>query len=54
MRVSENVAANSKLPAPERLAYFLLQLARIYETQMGAKPPLICILRVSRSPIAWA
>ncbi len=40
MRVSENIAANSKLPAPERLAYFLLQLARIYEVQMGEAPPL--------------
>jgi CRP/FNR family transcriptional regulator len=39
MRVSENVAANSKLPAPERLAYFLLQLARIYEVQMGEASP---------------
>ena len=50
MRVSENVAANSKLPAPERLAYFLLQLARIYETQMGAKPPLN--LHLTRQQIA--
>jgi CRP/FNR family transcriptional regulator len=49
-RVSENVAANSKLPAPERLAYFLLQLARIYETQMGAKPPLH--LHLTRQQIA--
>ena len=50
MRVSENVAANSKLPAPERLAYFLLQLARIYEVQMGEKPPLQ--LHLTRQQIA--
>jgi CRP/FNR family transcriptional regulator len=50
LRVSENVAANSKLPAPERLAYFLLQLARIYETQMGEQPPLH--LHLTRQQIA--
>ena len=49
-RVSENIAANSKLPAPERLAYFLLQLAQIYEVQMGEKPPLH--LHLTRQQIA--
>lgn len=40
MQVSENIAANGKLPAPERLAHFLLQLARLFEGQKGEKPPL--------------
>ncbi len=35
MQVSENIAANGKLPAPERLAHFLLQLARLFEGQKG-------------------
>lgn len=49
-QVSENMAANGKLPAPERLAHFLLQLARLFEGRTGEKPPLH--LHLTRQQIA--